>query len=457
MTKIQLFAISPIDGRYHAEVDHLRLIFSEFALMKYRVFTEVEWLIAIWPIVKPEQTTLSAQQQKLLRLLHAEFDEHAANRVKAIEATCRHDVKAVEYYLQEQLLKMPELKGLANFVHYGLTSEDVNSVAYALMLKAGADIWAETSGQLSSVLAKMIDAHADLPMLSRTHGQPASPTTLGKEIANFQFRLTRQQQLLAKQPIFAKMNGAVGNYHALAICHPDVDWPAFIESFLSSMSLVHHPMCTQIEPHDYIHELLSTMARANLVLLDFCRDFWGYISLGYFKQVVYPGEVGSSVMPHKVNPIHFENAEANLGMANGLIDHMCQKLPISRFQRDLSDSSVLRNVGMIFAYHEIAVKNMLRGLEKIVPDVDVMRQDLDGKYVLLAEAIQTMMRLHQVDHAYEKLKAFTQGKAITDQDLADFIAQLPLPTMAKEKLLGLAVHDYVGLAKVLALKHTNGS
>ena len=447
-----LTALSPLDGRYAAKVANLRPIFSEYGLMKRRVLIEVRWLLALSDAADiGEVAEFSPTARAALSAIADGFSVDDAARIKAIERTTNHDVKAVEYFIKEKIAGNGELAKAAEFVHFACTSEDINNLAYALMLRdARADVLLPT---LDSVIAKLRDlAHAlaAQPMLSRTHGQTASPTTLGKEIANVVARLDRQRRQIAAVELVGKINGAVGNYNAHAIAYPDVDWPKFSRRFVESLGLAWNPYTTQIDPHDAIAELGDAIRRANTVLIDFARDVWGYISLGYFRQALKAGEVGSSTMPHKVNPIDFENAEGNFGIANALFGHFSEKLPISRWQRDLTDSTVLRALGTAFGHTEIALEALLRGIGKLQPDAARIAADLDASYEVLAEAVQTVMRRYGLPEPYEQLKALTRGERITREALLKFIEGLALPTDAKQRLLALTPATYVGLARKLA-------
>jgi len=447
-----LTAISPVDGRYAAKVHALRPIFSEYGLIKARVRVEVEWLIALAAepgIVELKQFT--AEQIKRLRSGVETLSVVDADRVKEIERTTNHDVKAVEYFLKERLATDPELEGAREFIHFACTSEDINNLSYALMLREGRDtVLLPLLDRVLDKLRGMAHAHAGLPMLSRTHGQTASPTTLGKEIANVVARLARQRKQLIEGALLGKINGAVGNFNAHIVAYPEVDWPAFSKRFVESLGLTHNPYTTQIEPHDCIAELCDVLKRIGIIGIDLARDVWGYVSLGYFKQALKAGEVGSSTMPHKVNPIDFENAEGNFGIANALFEHFAAKLPISRWQRDLSDSTVLRALGTAFGHLVIALDALLRGLNKLNASPERLAEDLDASWEVLAEAVQTVMRRHGLPNPYEQLKQLTRGQGIDAAALRDFIAGLALPVEAKERLLDLTPADYIGLADQLA-------
>ena len=443
-----LTAISPIDGRYGDKTEALRPLFSEYGLIRHRVLVEVRWLIALSeePGI-PELPPFSAHARHVLERIVEGFDEQDARRVKNIERTTNHDVKAVEYFLKERIAGNAELEAASEFIHFACTSEDINNLAYALMLREGrAQVLLPLLDELIEALRDLAHRYADQPMLSRTHGQTASPTTLGKEMANFAYRLKRQREQITAVPMLGKINGAVGNFNAHMVAYPEVDWPAFAERFVTGLGLDWNPYTIQIEPHDYMAELFQAIIRANNVLIDFDRDVWGYISLGYFKQRTVAGEVGSSTMPHKVNPIDFENSEGNLGLANALFDHLAGKLPISRWQRDLTDSTVLRNLGVGFAHTLIAYQSTLKGISKLEVNPQRLHEDLDAAWEVLAEAIQTVMRRYGIPEPYEKLKAFTRGKTIDREALTRFIEGLELPEAAKAQLLALTPRTYVGNA-----------
>jgi adenylosuccinate lyase len=447
-----LLALSPLDGRYAAKTETLRPIFSEFGLMHRRVLVELHWLLALAGEPKiGEVPALSAGARVALLAIGEQFSEDDAARIKAIERTTNHDVKAVEYFIKEKVAGNAELAAIKEFIHFACTSEDINNLAYALTLSDARD--SVLLPALDGVIAKLRElshAYAAQPMLSRTHGQTASPTTLGKEIANVVARLERQRRQIAAVEITGKINGAVGNYNAHVVSYPEVDWPAFARRFVEKLGLVFNPYTTQIEPHDCIAELGDAMRRANTILIDFARDVWGYISLGYFRQVLKAGEVGSSTMPHKVNPIDFENAEGNFGLANALFEHFSAKLPISRWQRDLTDSTVLRALGTAFGHTQIALDSLLRGLNKLNANPERLAADLDTSWEVLAEAVQTVMRRYGLPEPYEQLKALTRGQGITRDALRTFIAGLGLPGDAKERLLALTPAAYIGLAGKLA-------
>ena len=448
----RLTALSPLDGRYAAKTASLRPIFSELGLMHRRVLVEVRWLAALAdePNIG-EVAPLSAQARASLLAIADAFSEADGERIKAIEATTNHDVKAVEYFIKERISGHAELAAVKEFIHFACTSEDINNLAYALMLRDARE--AVLLPSLDGVIAKLralAHEHAAVPMLSRTHGQTASPTTLGKEVANVVARLERQRKQIAAVELSGKINGAVGNYNAHVIACPEVDWPAFARRFVESLGLVWNPYTTQIEPHDCIAEIGDATRRANTILIDFARDVWGYISLGYFRQTLKAGEVGSSTMPHKVNPIDFENAEGNFGLANALFEHFSAKLPISRWQRDLTDSTVLRALGTAFGHTQIALDALARGLGKLNANPERLAADLDASWEVLAEAVQTVMRRYGLPEPYEQLKALTRGHGITREALRDFVTQLDLPADAKQRLLALTPASYVGLAPALA-------
>jgi len=452
VVETQLLALSPLDGRYAGKVDALRPIFSEYGLIQARVKVEVEWLLAL--ANEPgivELTPFSSAAVARLRALADELSVRDAARVKEIERTTNHDVKAVEYLIKEKLKDDAELAPALEFVHFACTSEDINNLSYSLMLNTARE--QVMLPALDGVIAKlraMAHEYAGLPMLSRTHGQTASPTTVGKEIANVVARLQRQREVLAALPMPGKINGAVGNYNAHSVSYPEVDWAKFSQAFVTSLGLTWQPYTTQIEPHDGIAELCDAQKRIDTILLDLCRDMWGYISLGYFKQAVKAGEVGSSAMPHKVNPIDFENAEGNFGIANALLEHFAAKLPISRWQRDLTDSTVLRALGTAFGHAVIGFEALGRGLGKVSANPERLAADLDASWEVLAEAVQTVMRRHGLPQPYEQLKALTRGHGIDKQSMREFIAGLELPTEAKQRLLDMTPGSYIGIAERLA-------
>ena len=455
MSPTPLTALSPLDGRYHGKVDALRDIFSEFGLIRRRVQVEVAWLKALSECADiAEVPVFSSESTNLLDRIVSEFDEAQAEAVKAIEATTNHDVKSVEYFLKEALSGNPELNAVGEFVHFGCTSEDINNLAHALMIRDGHCVIVKHYEAVRDALADLAQAHAEQPMLSRTHGQAATPTTLGKELANVVMRLNRQLAAAnAIQPM-GKMNGAVGNYNAHLVAYPDVDWPALSERFVSGLGIEWNPYTTQIEPHDYLAEYFDAISRLNQILVDFSRDIWSYISLGYFKQRMVEGEVGSSTMPHKVNPIDFENAEGNFGLANALLNHLSQKLPVSRWQRDLTDSTVLRNMGVALGYSQLALVSLSRGIGKLEVAPDPIADDLEAAWEVLGEAVQTVMRRYGVPEPYEKLKALTRGQRLEADTLQSFILALEIPDDAKERLMSLTPDTYLGYAAVLAKKTT---
>ena len=452
MPDAQLLALSPLDGRYAAKVDALRPIFSEYGLVRARVRVEVEWLLAL--AAEPgivELAPFPADAAARLRALADGFSADDAARVKAIERTTNHDVKAVEYFIKERLEGDAALAPALEFVHFACTSEDINNLAYGLMLaEARASVLLPALDGVIAALRGIAHAQAGQPMLSRTHGQTASPTTLGKEMANVVARLERQRAQLAAVELTGKVNGAVGNYNAHVAAYPEVDWPVFARRFVEGLGLVFNPYTTQIEPHDCIAELGDAARRANTILVDLCRDTWGYISLGYFRQKLKEGEVGSSTMPHKVNPIDFENAEGNFGIANALFGHFSEKLPISRWQRDLTDSTVLRALGTAFGHTLVGLDSLAKGLGKLTVAPDRLGADLDAAWEVLAEAVQTVMRRHGLPNPYEQLKALTRGQGITADSMRAFIDGLDLPAAERDRLLALTPAGYTGLAARLA-------
>lgn len=444
-----LSAVSPIDGRYGSKTASLREVFSEYGLIKARVQVEVQWLLAL--AEKPEITEVGPFSQKSITRLNDisdNFCETDALRIKEIEATTNHDVKAVEYFIKEQFADNEELQAINEFVHFACTSEDINNLSHALMLRQGRDdVLLPTAKRLVAKLREQAHDFANQPMLSRTHGQTASPTTLGKEFANVVHRLERQLDQIAGVPLMGKINGAVGNYNAHLSAYPDVDWQANAQQFVTSLGLVWNPYTTQIEPHDYIAELFDAVARFNTILIDLNRDIWGYISMGYFKQSLVAGEIGSSTMPHKVNPIDFENSEGNLGIANAVMNHLAAKLPVSRWQRDLTDSTVLRNMGVGFGYSLIAYEATLKGLGKLELRSDRLNEDLNNAWEVMAEPIQTIMRRYNVANPYEKLKELTRGQQVTAQVMSDFVEALDVPEEAKALMRGLTPANYIGNAE----------
>ncbi|MCO6413708.1 MAG: adenylosuccinate lyase [Thiogranum sp.] len=448
MELTSLTAVSPVDGRYGRKTESLRPIFSEFGLIKHRVLVEVRWLqaLAAHPDIK-EVPALGEHATNVLNAIADNFSEEDAQRVKNIERTTNHDVKAVEYFLKEKITGNVELESVSEFFHFACTSEDINNLAYALMLReARGQVLLPLIDEVIQSIVALAHATAPMPMLSRTHGQPASPTTLGKEMANVVHRLRRQREQIANVTLLGKINGAVGNYNAHIAAYPEVDWPAFAQRFVNGMGLDWNPCTTQIEPHDYIAELFDAIARFNVILIDFARDIWSYISLAYFKQRTVAGEVGSSTMPHKVNPIDFENAEGNFGIANAIFDHLAMKLPISRWQRDLTDSTVLRNLGVGVAHSVIGYDSLLRGIGKLEANPARLQEDLDATWEVLAEAIQTVMRRYGVEQPYEKLKELTRGKGIDAESLKTFIETLDIPRAAKDQLAAMTPASYIGNA-----------
>jgi len=448
-----LTALSPLDGRYEKKLAPLRHLFSEYGLIRFRVEVEIRWMLALadWPEL-PEVPAFTTAARSVLESIVTGFSESDARRVKDIETTTNHDVKAVEYFLKEKTAGDPEISRVSEFFHFACTSEDINNLSHALMLRHGRDdVLLPAIDRLIASIENLAVLHADAAMLARTHGQPASPTTLGKEMANIAYRLARQRQQIASVELIGKMNGAVGNYNAHLAAYPEIDWPAKTHAFVSSLGLGWNPYTTQIEPHDYMAELFHALIRFNTILLDFNRDVWAYISLGYFRQKLKAGEVGSSTMPHKVNPIDFENSEGNLGLANALFEHLAAKLPVSRWQRDLTDSTVLRNLGVAFGYTLLACDSCLRGIGKLEVDRQRLLQDLDTNWEVLAEPIQTVMRRYGLENPYEQLKALTRGKqGMTRESLAQFIHSLAIPDHAKQYLLSLTPAGYTGNATAQA-------
>ena len=448
-----LTAISPIDGRYANKTKNLQNIASEYGLIKYRIIIEIHWLkqLAANPEI-PEVPALSLVASKFLDAIVANFSVDEAQRVKDIEATTNHDVKAVEYYLKEKVSAHKELLDLSEFIHFACTSEDINNLAYGLMLRdMRNEVLLPSIEKIIEDLKHSVQQYANMPMISRTHGQPASPTTMGKEFANVHARVLNQLNTFKSVKLLGKINGAVGNYNAHLAAYPNVDWEALSSNFIEALELNCNHYTTQIEPHDYIAEYSDALSRINTILIDFCRDVWAYIAIEYFKQKVVKGEVGSSTMPHKVNPIDFENAEGNFGVANALLNHFSAKLPISRWQRDLSDSTVLRNLGVAVAHCEIGYQSLLKGLSKLEINQIQLQQDLEKNNQVLAEAIQTVMRKHKVSGAYEKLKELTRGKDLDNSKLETFIRSLDLPEDEKSNLLSLTTANYIGLANKQAI------
>lgn len=445
-----LTALSPLDGRYANKCDALRPFLSEFGLIHARVTVEVRWLQAL--ANRPEITEVPAfsnETNAALDAIVANFSEDDANRIKEIERTTNHDVKAVEYFLKEKIANIDELKNAGEFIHFACTSEDINNLSHALMLKSGREVLATSMQQIVDSIVALAEKHADQPMLSRTHGQTASPTTLGKEMANVAYRLARQIKQFNNVELLGKINGAVGNYNAHLSAYPEINWPAHSQAFVESLGLTFNPYTTQIEPHDYMAELFDALRRFNTILIDFNRDVWGYISLGFFKQKLKEGEVGSSTMPHKVNPIDFENSEGNLGIANAVLAHLGEKLPISRWQRDLTDSTVLRNMGVGFAQSLIAFEACLKGVGKLELNADRILEDLDNAQEVLAEPIQTVMRRYNVEKPYEKLKALTRGQAMTREMMVNFVNGNELeavPAADRARLAEMTPASYTGNA-----------
>jgi adenylosuccinate lyase len=448
-----LTAVSPVDGRYGSKTADLRPIFSEFGLIRNRVLVEIRWLqqLAAHPQI-PEVPALSESANAMLNSIVDDFSEIDAERVKEIERTTNHDVKAVEYLIKEKFKDHTELAAVNEFVHFACTSEDINNLSHALMLKDGLSVVLPLMQQTTDKIAQMGRDFAEQPMLSRTHGQTASPTTVGKEMANVAHRLQRQLKQLGQIEFLGKINGAVGNYNAHLSAYPDIDWEANAQTMINTLGLSWNPYTTQIEPHDYIAELFDTVCRFNTILIDFDRDIWGYVSQGYFKQRTIAGEVGSSTMPHKVNPIDFENSEGNLGIANAIMQHLAAKLPISRWQRDLTDSTVLRNMGVGFGYSMIAYQSTLKGISKLELNAARLDLDLENAWEVLAEPIQTVMRRYAIEEPYEKLKALTRGQTMNKDTIQAFIDTLELPEEVKVALKQLTPHNYIGNAAEQAKK-----
>jgi adenylosuccinate lyase len=455
MSLTTLNALSPLDGRYQSKLDALRPYFSEYALIKHRAWVEVEWLKALSAAKDLQEIApFSAETIKELDAAIVNFSEADAGQVKAIEATTNHDVKALEYWLKEKFYANSEIKKASEFIHFACTSEDINNLSHGLMLKGARDtVMLPFLADLTGRLTELSHQLANQPMLSRTHGQTASPTTMGKEQANVVYRLQRQHKQLKNNEILGKINGAVGNFNAHLSAYPHFDWEAFAKKFVESLGLTYNPMTIQIEPHDYMAELYDCLARINTILIDLNRDIWGYISVGYFKQKVKAGEIGSSTMPHKVNPIDFENSEGNLGLANAVLRHMAEKLPVSRWQRDLTDSTVLRNMGVAFGYTLLGYDSCLRGLNKLEINAAKLAEDLDNSWEVLAEPIQTVMRRYGIENPYEQLKELTRGKGgINKESLHTFIQTLKIPVDAKQSLLEMTPANYIGKAAELT-KH----
>lgn len=451
-----LTAISPIDGRYGSKTSELRAIFSEFGLMKFRVLVEVKWFLHLSEQDDmPEIGPLSSAARDFLAEMTTSFSEKDAERIKFFEKTTNHDVKAVENFIKEKIAEsgLEELQRCNEFVHFACTSEDINNLAHGLMLSEGRDLCIlPLMQQIVTRLEKLAMSTSDQAMLARTHGQVASPTTMGKEMANVVSRLRRQLELIKKAPILGKMNGAVGNYNAHIAAYPNVDWPDVSSRFIASLGVGWNPLTTQIEPHDYIAELFHAISRFNTILIDLDRDIWAYISLGYFKQKKVPGETGSSTMPHKVNPIDFENSEGNLGIANAILNHLAEKLPISRWQRDLTDSTVLRNLGVGIAHGLIAYRSTLKGLTKLELNAEALKSDLDNSWEVLAEPIQTIMRKHGIPEPYEKLKELTRGAVLDRKAIEEIVAGLDISETAKQQMLALTPGNYTGNAEAQAAK-----
>lgn len=449
----QLTALNPLDGRYSSKTAKLRPYFSEYALMYYRLYVEIHWLVFLAESEQIEGLNYQQNEHRQIFELLQNWGLSSAEHIKSLEKTTNHDVKAVEYYLKQFLENDPRFQSWLPFVHFGCTSEDINNLAYALMVKQACDEMINPAiDELIEYLETLSREYASFSMLARTHGQPASPTTLGKELANYSVRLKRQRQNLYLQTFQAKFSGAVGNFNAHSVAYPDLDWPQMAQAFVEKLGLSFNAYTTQIEPHDYLAELVHSYSRLNTVFIDLARDFWGYISWGYFDQKVTESEVGSSTMPHKVNPINFENAEGNLGLANALFSHFAEKLPISRFQRDLSDSTVMRNLGVAFGYSLLAYQSLSKALNQITPNVDNLEKDLEANWSVLAEAVQTIMRRYGYTDSYETMKNLTRGKTLDQAGYLTLIDKLSLPDEVKDKLRKLTPSDYTGLAKKLALK-----
>ncbi|KJG38945.1 adenylosuccinate lyase [Photobacterium angustum] len=449
-----LTAVSPVDGRYGSKTSALRSIFSEFGLLKYRTIVEIRWLqklAATDAIV--EVPAFSPEANAFLDRVAAEFSEEDALRIKTIERTTNHDVKAVEYFLKEKVAELPELHAVNEFIHFACTSEDINNLSHALMLtEAREKVMLPEIRNVIDAIKDLANQFRDIPMLTRTHGQPASPSTMGKEMANVAYRMERQYKQIENVEILGKINGAVGNYNAHLSAYPEIDWHQYSEEFVTSLGITWNPYTTQIEPHDYIAELFDAFARFNTILLDFDRDVWGYIALGHFKQKTIAGEIGSSTMPHKVNPIDFENSEGNLGLANAIFGHLAQKLPVSRWQRDLTDSTVLRNLGVGCGYAIIAYTSTLKGISKLEVNADALAAELDKNWEVLAEPVQTVMRRYGIEKPYEKLKELTRGKRVDGEGMRVFIDGLDLPEHEKARLKELTPANYIGDAVKLTDK-----
>ena len=453
MSDEQLLAVSPIDGRYSNKVEHLRAVFSESALMRYRVITEITWLQYLSDCDQLDQIpSMTSEIRNGVNKIQSDFTLEDAARIKEIESKINHDVKAVEYFLKEKIESIEGGENYTSFIHFACTSEDINNISYALMLRDGVGEIIKSIEKLIETLKEQSHTWAGDSMLSRTHGQPASPSTMGKELANFVSRMNKQLVLLKNAEYLAKMNGAVGNYNAHTIAYPKVDWESVSKGYIDSLGLSFNPYTTQIEPHDWMAELFHIIIRINNILLDLSRDIWMYISIGYFKQVVNEAEVGSSTMPHKVNPIDFENAEGNIGIANAILDHLASKLTISRMQRDLSDSTAQRNIGTAFAQSEIAIKSLLKGLSKIEISRESLQQDLDDNWEILAEPIQTILRREHIANAYEDLKDLTRGQQLDQEMLHNFIDALEVTESVKDEMKALTPESYIGIAESLAKK-----
>ena len=448
MQLTELTAISPVDGRYGSKTTEYQDIFSEYGLIRHRVLVEVRWLQALANFdAIPEVPAFSDTATQLLDNIVDQFGLDDAQRIKDIERTTNHDVKAVEYYLKEKIAGNSELEAVSEFIHFACTSEDINNLSHALMLTAGRNhVLLPQMDQVIEKMRELAHAYADQPMLSRTHGQPASPTTVGKEFANVVYRLQRQREQVAAVTIMGKINGAVGNYNAHLSAYPDIDWQNFAQQFIESLGITYNPYTIQIEPHDYMAELFDAISRYNTILIDISRDIWGYISNGFFKQKTVAGEIGSSTMPHKVNPIDFENAEGNLGIANALFGHLTLKLPISRWQRDLTDSTVLRTLGVGFAHSSIAYQSAMRGLGKLDMNAQALNNDLNNNWEVLAEPIQTVMRKYGIEKPYEKLKELTRGKSVDQKVMQDFVNNLDMPQEGKDLLINMTPMNYIGNA-----------
>ncbi len=454
MQLTELTAISPVDGRYGSKTTEYQPIFSEYGLIRHRILVEIRWLKALAnEAAITEVPTLSTEASELLDSIETGFSVEDAQRVKGIERTTNHDVKAVEYFLKEKIAGNAELEAISEFIHFACTSEDINNLSHALMLSEGRD--QVLLKQMDEVIEKMKALaleYAEQPMLSKTHGQPASPTTMGKELANVVYRLQKQRAQVASVELLGKINGAVGNYNAHLSAYPDLNWAEFAEKFIQSLGIDFNPYTIQIEPHDYMAELFDAISRFNTILIDISRDIWGYISVGYFKQKTVAGEIGSSTMPHKVNPIDFENAEGNLGIANALFGHLSMKLPISRWQRDLTDSTVLRTLGVGFAHSTIAYSSMMRGLNKLELNPAALEAELDANWEVLAEPIQTVMRRYGIEKPYEKLKELTRGKKVNQQIMREFVENLDMPQEGKDLLINMTPMNYIGNAVEQARK-----